>query len=100
MTGCLASKRYAASHHFVEHHTQRPDICSCIDFLSLRLLRRHVLSRTHNHPRISLDHRSSLGLQVNCCGLWQRELGESKVKDLYDPIAAEHNVVRLDVAVH
>ena len=47
--------------HFVEHHTDAPNIGALIDSLAHRLLGRHVTDSSHHEPGFSVDQDSRAG---------------------------------------
>src|SRR6266496_2632690 len=63
----IAFKWWSSGDHFIKHRPQAPDIRAGIDFLSARLLWRHVVDRPqhyawssldlHHRRRFSRDHR-------------------------------------------
>ena len=64
----------------------------------LGLLRRHVRHRPQDHSTASgLLDRSGLGADL---GVRCRELGEAEVQDLHVPVARQHDVRGLQVAMH
>ena len=70
--------RFAPRDHFIEDHTQRVNIRTPIDTLTLKLLRGHILRSTHTHPGAS-EVRSRFGIQ----------------QDLSDTEVGQHRFARL-----
>ena len=87
--------------HFVEHDAETPDVGARIDRFAARLLGRHVLRCSQNHPRIRLDqsagYRLGVGLLRDCSF---GELCQAKIQNLNVAVAANHYVFRFDVAMN
>ena len=82
---CLAEGRMARR-HFIDHHTQRPDIRAVIHWLPGKLLGRHVGKRAHYFVR------SGELLLMN-------EAGEPEIEYFYGAGVQQEDVSRLDVAM-
>ena len=100
MTGCFTSERQRPCHHLIQHHPQTPNVCAGIDCLPSRLLRRHVLRRAHYHARICVDQRFCRRFGIKLGRLVFGQLGQSKVQHFHIAIAAQYDVVWLDITVH
>ena len=83
----LAGKWFFSSDHFVQHDAERKNIGATIDGATLHLFRRHVARRAH-HVR-GLLHGSEL-----------QNFRGAEVGDFHRVVAGQHDVRRLDVAMH
>src|SRR5262245_49880041 len=97
----VTSEGLTRSHHFVKDTSKTPDVSTLIYLETTRLLGRHVLRRAENDAGtgINLSLRWRLWIRVRC-QFTGREFGETKVKNLHDPIPAQHYVFWLDVAMN
>jgi hypothetical protein len=75
-------KRSSSSEQLIQHEAQREDVASRCDFLSKQLFRRHVRRRSRAYVIGATDNR------------------QSKVHDTNSPVAVEHHISRLEVAVN
>ena len=86
LNNTLAAKRDRSSHQFVKNDSPSPDIGPGVDVLGLDLLGRHVLGRP--------DHDAGAGQAARPA----RE-GDSEIHDPDVPLAVDHDVLGLEVAV-
>ena len=90
-----AVKRPRPRHHFVQNHTERPEIAACIHDLAASLFRRHVGNCAHGRPRLRkqrLRHR----LRVRRTVL----PGETEVEYLGVAALSYENVGWLDISMN
>src|SRR4030095_4689437 len=96
----FTGKRALARHHFVKDHPEREDVASMINPSAEDLLRGHVIYRSHDSPglcpHVNYRFLSAVYLGLIAAG----ELGESEVEDLGVSIAADHQVLGFEIAVH
>ena len=83
----VAGKGKAAGEYPIKHHTDRPDIGSSIGGLAQQSFRRDVMKGSDDHAGLGVAGKV---LQA----------GDAEVDDLDVAIGLEHDVGRLDVAVH
>src|SRR6185369_15180162 len=121
---CLAAEWRIARYHFVKQHTKTENIRTRINRLATHLLGRHIADGSENQsgPR-ALDHRHRrIQERVWSCrvfiesqrpanhavliaGLrlrsWIRlnQFGDSKIKDLHQPVGPDYYILRLYVSV-
>mmetsp|Transcript_2074 Transcript_2074/g.4636 ORF Transcript_2074/g.4636 Transcript_2074/m.4636 type:complete len:399 (-) Transcript_2074:19-1215(-) len=100
LAACVES--HTATQALEDERPQRPDVASWADLAKHRF-RRHVLRRT---PRATQALASrpwtvALGGGPSSIGLLRQRVGpaEAKVQELQVALAAQHDIVRLDVAV-
>lgn len=88
----VAAERLRAGEQLVEHCPERIDVGAVVDRVALRpgLLRAHVGDRAQDHPRLGHLQRRRLGSIA----------GQAEVDDAHLALRIEHQVLRLDVAVH
>ena len=96
-------ERSTAGRRLVEDRAEREDVGALIDDLALRLLGRHVGSRTQHHAlagqRCHLG--GHLGRQVPGRRLRvRRQFGETEVEHLEPAVARQHDVRRLEIAMY
>ena len=98
----VARERPGARGHLVQHYAEREQIGARVQFLSQRLLRRHVRHGSHRRARIG-EHLFG-GCIGGQGGFWtrafRRHLGQTKIQNLGLPAACDEDVRRLDVAMH
>ncbi len=87
----------ASCDQLVEDHSQREDVGACVQRLSSRLLRRHVVRRPGDLP-VELE-RSVSAQREGVRDPSRLNLRESEVQDLHSSVR-DHEVRRLDVPVH
>ena len=92
----VPADRAAAGEHLEHHHAEREDVGARVDSVGrVRLLRRHVLGRAHDHAR---PREALLQLPGDL------ELGDAEVEQLEQRRAlgpgGDHHVVGLEIAVH
>ena len=95
---CVALEWPASCRHFVQHHSERPEVAGDLHVLPAQLLGRHVRERSHGHSRLRqrrVDLRDR-GRHVRIDG----PLGETEVQNLDAPIRRDDDVVALQVAMH
>ena len=85
----------ASDHELVADDAQTEDVGAVVERLTTNLLRRHVRHRTSNEPRSrhGVHERGRVG------GLRHRR-GDPEIQHLDDPPRREHDIGRLDVAMH
>src|SRR6266702_2900647 len=96
----IAFKRWPSRDHFIEHRPQAPDIRAGIDFLSARLLWRHVVDRPQHDARSSANFHHRCGFSRDHRRLPLRQLRDAEVQDLHVSVGPQHDVLWLDVAMH
>src|SRR5438132_4156925 len=84
-------ERRFSRHHLIKHYAQTPYIGTSINLVSAGLLGRHVLRCPHYHAWRCLEPRF---------GLAGYQLSQAKIQQLYVPIATQHDVLRLYVAMN
>ena len=82
----VAQKGRSAAHHFVEHGSQRVQVCSRRHLAAHSLLRGHVGDRAHHHA-----FGSQSGAVHSDC--------ETEVSNLGDSILSEPDVSRLEITM-
>ncbi len=82
----LAAKRLLARGHFVQHHTEGKNICAAIHGFALDLLWRHVAGSAHGGGLLR--------------GAVLHDLGGAEISNLHKIVAGQHDVGRLDIAMH
>ena len=103
----VAAECTTAGEHFVEHRTEREDIRSRIRGFALRLLGRHVCCGAENRAfrclkisaralSLSVMPCSSTGVEVEADSV---NLASPKSRTFTDPLVADHDVARLEVAM-
>ena len=85
--GSVPFEGHAARGHLVEDDAQRIDVGPRVHVLALDLLRRHVFGRADHHAR----SRDPLSLE---------RTGDPEIHDADRPLPVDHDVARLEVAVH
>jgi hypothetical protein len=85
----------ARRQHLVKDRSEREDIRARINRTALGLLGRHVRRRAHDEARSRAQRRHS---RLSGTGL--NELGKSEVENLGTPVARDHDVGRLDIAMN
>jgi hypothetical protein len=83
----LAGVRLFAGEHLVGNDGQGKLVTASIHGLSLHLLRRHVVRGAHDRPGHGQVFRRS-------------DFGDAEIRDLRSAILGDHDIGRLDVAVH
>ena len=97
----LALERHAPRDHFIQHHAERPHVGAWVRLQPARMLGRHVIGRPPDRARNSRRVGARRRVRVNAREmLWFDELGEAEVQHLHDVVVPDHDVRRLDVAVH
>src|SRR5437588_9646834 len=92
-------ERAAAGKHLVQNRAERKDVGTMIDSLPAYLFGRHVTHRAHHDTRASIDaSRRYICLGFGAFNL--RQLGNSKVENLYAPVFGDEDVVGLQVTVN
>src|ERR687892_2098479 len=93
-------KWLAAHDHFVEHTTETPDVAAVVYLESSRLLWRHVVRGSQYDAVTRVDEVLCGRERVSLSGLaFASEFSETKVENFNAAVAAQHDVVRLDVAM-
>src|SRR5215472_12691911 len=108
---CVAGEWRLPGYHFVKHDAETPDIATLINWLSTRLLRRHVTNSSQYRPEIGVSecnrscpvrrspwHTEALRRRLGEGGFGK--LCNPEVEHFRVPVRAEHDVVRLDVAMN
>ena len=83
--GAVALERHGAGQHLVENDADRVEVGALVHLIALRLLRREILGGPKNGA--DLRHAGVAGAR------------DAEVHDLDVPVAVDHDVLRLDVAV-
>ena len=101
IAGCFALEWFLTRYHFIEDHSETPDICAGIDFRSSGLLRRHIGGRSHHRARLRLNDRSGSRVAVDFVGAPALgKFGQTKVEHLRNAVTAHHDVVRLNIPMN
>ena len=98
-----ALERAPSGRELVEHDAEREHVGAAVDGLAAHLLRRHVGHRAHDLTGSRERPRHGLGLRCQRrveTGVRRFELREPEVEHLHAPVARQHHVRGLDVAVH
>ena len=98
----FARKRLSSRYQFIEHDSKTENIRSRVRPLPAGLFGRHIIGGSHHRTRIRLDMCLRFGFRIgfaNARALFD-EFCQTKIQNLNDAIAADHNVFRLDVAVN
>ena len=94
----LLRERFLPRRDLVEDRAERELVGTEIEWLSARLLRRHIAHRTHNGSRVGLGPgQGRHGGQPARFRL--RELRQAEVEDLDESVPGDHHVLGLQVAV-
>ena len=92
----------SARDRLVEHRTEGKDVAARVDGAACRLLRRHVVRRAEDDAglRPSLK-RCRQPARLGALGDFRLgQLRQAEVEDLDVPVAAHHEVFRLQIAMH
>jgi hypothetical protein len=97
----VAREGARARQHLAEDDAEGEEVAAAVDALAEQLLGRHVVDRPQNGARLRLDADERLLRAVGGArGLRARdELGDAEVENLDVAVAADHQVLRLQVAV-
>ena len=93
MTIGLAYKGLPAGEHFVQHDTQAKDIGPAIELFAPGLFGRHIRDGPDDSARNRV--KGSRGSTAR-----YQELGQAEIQDLNVAVAADHDVVGLDVTMN
>ena len=85
--GRVRFKRDTSRQHFIKHHADRIKVCARVDRVAGRLFGRDIM---HRADRL-------IGNRVR---LAAGKAGNSKIRDFDRPVRQQHDVLRLDIAVH
>ncbi len=98
----VAGERTPSRDHLVKDDAEGEDVGARVDRLSLRLLGGHVGDGAEQAPRLGrrglAHHRRRIGRGSGRDG-GAAQLGQAEVQDLRAAVLADHDVVRLQVAV-
>src|ERR1039457_4238491 len=103
-TGLTSSRRIARERlrprqHLVHHHAERENVAPRVQFLALRLLRRHVRHRAQNGA-FHRQRRRLKGLRLlGECGC-HVHLRQAEIQDLHQPRIRHHHVAGLEIAMY
>src|SRR6266404_6328896 len=64
VAGGVADERQAASYHFVEHHSQTPDVCALVNFVAARLFGRKIIRCPNKHAAVCAETVKGWGLAI------------------------------------
>src|SRR5262249_17356048 len=81
------SKRMLSRQHFVQHDPKRPDVNARINFATCDLLGCHVCDGSENYSR-------------SCDTALPGKLRKTEIEDLHLISRGEHEIGRLDIAMH
>ncbi len=82
---------------FVQHQAEAEDIAACVHRFAAHLFRRHVTRSPEHRAR----HRAREQLGLIAARSAPRHLfGQSEIEDLGAPVARQHDVLRLEIAVY
>ena len=95
----VAGKRQLAGKHLVQHCAEAENIRPGVNMLSSCLFGRHIPYRPHYQARARQDVCRRLGLDVHLLGLFSK-FGKAEIKHFYQPIRADYDIVRFDVAMN
>ncbi len=91
----LPRERPTSGGELVEHDAAREDVGARVEGATLGLLGRHVAGRAED---LALGGEG--GLHLGDVGRGGRRGGETEVEHLHHPLLGQHDVVRLEIAVH
>ena len=94
----IAIERAPAGQQLEQHRAEREHIRAFVRRLAADLFRRHVAGRAEH--RVSRGpqwrrHRPSIEIRIA-----DAKLGDAEVENLHAPVARDHHVLRLEIAVH
>ena len=89
----FAGKGPLAAEHLIEHHAEAEQVRAMVGGFAPYLLRRHVASRAQHHTFIRQIGSGRIRRRVPL-------LGQPEIQDLHVAAARDHDVVRLQIAVH
>ena len=89
-----------SAEHFVKDRAQAEDVCASIQFLTTRLFGGHVLGGSNDHAEggLCIDRRP-FARRTRIVRALTHEARNSKVHNLHQPVGADDDVLRLDVAM-
>ena len=92
-----SDERPRARRHLVEHHPERKHICWRATLHAVDALRRHVRRGADDDARHGFERRvrRRVAAAFEC-----NRPGEPEIEHFHESITAEHDVLRLDVAMH
>jgi hypothetical protein len=93
----VTTKSPAPGHHLIQNGAERKHVGTRIDRLAAHLLRRHVAHCAHHHARGRMRGDGDAVLPWSLLG---SQLCQSKIENLHAPVAADKQVVGLQVAVN
>ncbi len=98
----LAAEYTVGRQHLVEHAAEGPDVGAPVDAAAPRLLGAHVAGGTQDHAGLGgLQHRRrGAHLGVRPRRVARESLGEAEIEQLHAAVLVDHDVRRLQVAVH
>ena len=73
--------------HFIQHHTNGPNIGAMIDFLAIAMLGRHIEKRAH-------------GRTIRGHAGFSNFMRQAEVEYLDSAICIDHDIFRLEITVH
>src|SRR5579862_1458312 len=95
-----ARKRMMARQCFIQHAAQSPDICATVSVETSSLFGRQIGQRTDHSTQFRGEYCFGRRLNADARELRLCELGEAEVDQLHQPVAPEHDVLRLDIAMN
>src|SRR6185503_12766468 len=100
--GRVGLKSASARDYFIEYGADRENVRPVIDPLAADLLRRHITHRAHDHAGFCLPvgwHRSHYGLRL-ARNASVRELCETEIENFGPVVAADEDILRLEVSMN
>ena len=95
-------KRLVSGQHFIEHDPKAPNVSTCSYRNPASLFRRHVSNSAHDHPGCGVKQyfRRPFGIGSFCRAGLLSQLSNTEVQNFHITIAANHDVLGLDIAMH
>ena len=89
----IARKRPLAAEHLIKHDAEAEQVRTVVGSFATHLLRRHIAGCTQHHAFIRQVDRGRILCRAPL-------LGQTKIQDLDLAVARDHDVVRLQIAMH
>ncbi len=90
----------ATGQHFIEDAAERKDVGAWVERAPLNLLGRHVADRADHHPLLRLPALGLRLLVVQRAHPRADDFGEPEIEHLGVAVAGDHDVLRLQIAMH
>src|SRR5258705_10204646 len=89
----FSSKGHTACDHLIKHDAQTPEVTTRVYRHTSRLVRGHVTNGAHHDSRIRFSFKIVRLLRT------LGQFGQTKIQNLYVPIATKHDVFRFYVTM-